>query len=147
MNNKGMTTVELLCILAILSILSGQILPKLTMLEQSKLDYETACLVADLRWMQQRSRNMQWNDLRFAGTNPELQPVLHINSDSYYVVMQKVVKQHELADGIRIYMNQSTIKFTVDGHMTTPMTLQVRKGADCRLVIIDRVGRIRVQRN
>jgi prepilin-type N-terminal cleavage/methylation domain len=147
MDNRGVTSLELVCVMAILSILASQILPKLTMLEKSELDYETAYLVSDLRWMQQRSRSMHWSDGRFFGTNPDRPLLMRITAEDYTIDMNETIKEHKLPPGVKIYLRQSPIKFSMDGAMLPPQTIQVFKGGKSRWIIMDRVGRIRVQRN
>lgn len=147
MDNRGVTSLELICVLAVISILAMHVLPRMTMLEKSELDYETACLVSDLRWMQQRSRSVQWMDGRFFGTNADRPLLMRITAENYTIDMEKTIKAHKLPAGIRIYLRQSPIKFSMDGAMLPPQTIQVFNGRESRWIIMDRVGRIRVQRN
>ena len=46
-----------------------------------------------------------------------------------------------------MYVNQSRIAFDTEGRMNPPLTILLLQGGKARRVIIDIVGRIRVERN
>ncbi|MGL5269574.1 MAG: pilus assembly FimT family protein [Selenomonadaceae bacterium] len=148
MKERGATIIELVCILAIISVLSGYALPRLPgILDSWQIDYEAACLAADLRWMQERTRSMQRLDVRFEGRGEDDQPQLYIRKGDYRIVMKEKLREHKFPPGLKMYVNQSRIAFDTEGRMNPPLTILLLQGGKARRVIIDIVGRIRVERN
>ena len=147
MNEKGSTSVlEVLCVATILALLSVILVPKLSLLEKSSLDYETTYLVSDLRWLQEVSQNRKNKNTRFSQIDGEAQPTLNIERGKYYIIQGgKVIKKHTLTKDIWMSYNREEISFDLDGEVL-PLTIEVHQGKICRAVIVDRVGRIRVEK-
>ncbi|MFA6851134.1 MAG: hypothetical protein WCS30_12385 [Selenomonadaceae bacterium] len=147
MNERGSTSVlEVLCVAIILALLSVILVPKLSLLEKSSLDYETTYLVSDLRWLQEVSQNRKNKNTRFSQIDGEAQPTLNIGKGKYYIIQGgKVIKKHILTKDIWMSYNREEIGFDFDGE-TLPLTIEVHQGKICRAVIVDRVGRIRVEK-
>jgi len=147
MNEKGSTSVlEVLCVATILALLSVILVPKLSLLEKSSLDYETTYLVSDLRWLQEVSQNRKNKNTRFSQIDGEAQPTLNIERGKYYIIQGgKVIKKHILPKDIWMSYNREEIGFDFDGE-TLPLTIEVHQGKIFRAVIVDRVGRIRVEK-
>ena len=148
MKEHGATIIERVCMLAIISILAVYALPRLPgILDSWQIDYEAACLAADLRWMQERTRSMQRLDVRFEGRGEDDQPQLYIRKDDYRIVMKEKLREHKFPPGLKMYVNQSRIAFDTEGRMNPPLTILLLREGKARRVIIDIVGRVRVERN
>lgn len=146
MNEKGTSVVEILCVVTILALLSVILIPKVSLLEKSRLDYETTYLVSDLRWLQEVSQNRKNKNAKFSQIDGEAQPTLNIGKGMYYIIQGgKVIKKHTLTKDIWMSYNREEISFDLDGE-ALPLTIEVHQGKICRAVIVDRVGRIRVEK-
>lgn len=150
MDEQGTTYIEVLCVLVIVNILAVIILPKLPLLDKTSLDYEARYLVSDLRWMQEQSiyrmnGNGNFNRIE-VDTMPRL--VMDRNPEAGYVIFQgsNIVKQHIFTKPITVPTNYVNIHFTIDGRMNPPRTIYLYQGHERLAVIIDVVGRIRVDK-
>lgn len=146
MNQRGMAMIELLCVITILSILATQAMPKLNLLDNLRLEYETANFVSDLRWMQQSVMSRYWSDSRFIAANPNPEVLMRFTEDSYSIDSNIILREHHFYKGIRLMAPVRSIIFAMDGQLSLPVTIWICSDKEVRLVIIDRVGRIRVQK-
>lgn len=148
MDEQGASFIELLCVLLIMNILGAIILPKITLLDKTSLDYEARYLVSDLRWMQEQSiyrmnGNEKFNRIEF-DTMPKL--VMDQIPEASYVIFQgpNIVKQHIFTKPITV--NYVNVRFTIDGRMNPPRTIYLYQGHERLAVIIDVAGRIRIEK-
>lgn len=149
---RGVTLIELLICVAILGIVCLIGLPKQNISDKNQLNFATDELVVDLRWMQQMSLNSLRGNTSDPKMMPDLLPMLNFSqgNNSGYMIRRgtKVLKRVNLPSGMKVVSNsqQSLISFNYKGQINQPCTisLQDKKGKN-RLIIIDRVGRIRTQ--
>jgi prepilin-type N-terminal cleavage/methylation domain-containing protein len=146
MKQRGMAAIELLCVMAIISIFAIQALPKVNMLDNLRLDYEVAHFVSDLRWLQQLAMSSQWYDTRFMLAEAKHKVFMRFDQDGYSIESDIILQEHHFYKGIKMMFPTNSIIFAMDGQMLTPLTIWVYSDKGTRLVIIDRVGRIRVQK-
>lgn len=149
MNDRGYSFVEILCVLAIVSILATVAIPKFRISDEMELDHTAMQLAADLRWLQQRSKNLVRGQTQFQHAPIELIPQMKILQGvggGYSITLgTTTLKRHTFTRNIRIDGTYAAISFNNDGYINRPVTILLQQGTIYREVIVDRVGRIRVQ--
>jgi len=156
----GFSCLELLIAtgIALLVMMSAATVGRKFLLE-AVVEYETACLVSDLRWAQQHNRTAAYHCAHFSGARPA-------SVDDYRVRIGYTGYEvsgyglngfhgwehvcHSLAF-LSPPVRTGTAFFQEGGDARTPMTIKVYSllgGAEARrYVIIDAAGRIRVDRS
>jgi len=144
MKQRGVTFIELIICIGILGMLGSLAGLRLGQsLHQQELDSASLQLVADLRWLQQRSIN------EGSGTVAYL---FHFNQNEpcgYYITANtQVIKRHTFPSGIRLYVPYPTISFFVSGAPllgAQTISLQSAKLNIWKYVILAPVtGRVRI---
>lgn len=158
-SEDGFSCLELLVIVWILLLLMAVAVPtgkKIFM--EAAVDYEIAHFMGDMRWVQERGRSMIYRgNEHFPDSKPK-------NSGSYFIMMwsdgsrYKVIGSgrkgwtHTPVSGIAAVPsgNRETLRFEANGNTSTMTSIFVRyrsgKERLGRYIIIDRAGRIRVDR-
>ena len=147
MKQMGMAGVELLFLVFICSLLSVHILPRLQLLKQIDVEYETICLVWNLREIQQKSMYMGWNDHRFPKDGFDPSMLIRFHAHYYSVTMRgPSIDEYPLREGVFMAANRPSLEFLMDGQVLNPLTIRIYNDRAIRRIIVDRVGRIRVER-
>lgn len=145
-----MSLVELLCVVAVLGILASAAISKLQPTEEMELNLASLTLAADLRWLQQKSINMARGHRDVQAYPIQLIPKLHLltGAGGGYSIRfgSDAVKTYYFAKKVRVEeVTYGAIYFNNDGHINRPVTIALVGDHRRREVIVDRVGRIRVQ--
>lgn len=154
MSKNGFAGLELLLVVGMLAILACIAVPRLDVCRSQRVDYEAGCLAADLRYLQEMSRNEKscWQGIPDYDRQPE-PPYLKIERHRYYIRMQErahAVREHQAPSDVHFGMGSGTdsacIMFLPDGDiMSNARTIHVFLQNQHRAVIIDQAGRIRVE--
>lgn len=149
MNEKGNSLIELLFIIAIISVFTTISIPKFTTTDEMELDHAALQLAADLRWLQQTSINIPRGHEKFPMVSPELIPKMRIqmgqDGGCRILLGTEVIRKLNFSKGVMINANYTAISFNNDGYINQPVTITLSQRNRYRQVIIDRVGRIRIQ--
>ena len=150
MSQRGMSLLELMVCCAILSILAAIVLPRFSVVERSQLDYEAACLVAELRYLQVCSHTVQRMHPDFLDVpEAENEPSLFMESDQYYIRQgMDIQRRHFLPPSVKLRADRVQFVFGMDGNPAyhIPLTIHLLQAGEERRVIIDSVGRVRVEK-
>lgn len=146
---RGATLVESLCLVAILGILALVALPRFHLADGAEFDRSAAQLAADLRWLQQKSKNLARGHTDFKKVPKDSVPRMRITAgmNGGYSISDGVVilKRFKFVGNVAINANYTAIMFNNDGYANQPVTILLTQGTRSRKVVIDRVGRIRVE--
>lgn len=142
----GHTLAEILIIIALISVISITAIPKtVAFFNVQQLDKETACFVSELRYLQELSRTICRQHSDFLAVPAEPAPELVFFTGGYLIKKNnKAIHIHNYPDGMTSRHNRNSIMFSPDGD-AEPMTVTFRLGSQYKDIIIDSVGRIRVQ--
>jgi prepilin-type N-terminal cleavage/methylation domain-containing protein len=143
MRNKGFSLIELVVVLAMMSILACMAVPRIGDLsDRQNLDYAAGQLLADLRWLQQAGINR--------GNQPTFSMYFYVVNPCGYKIQQGLerLKINTFPAKITCSSNytSSGIFFQIDGTPNKPGTIFLYNGKETRQVIIDKPGRIRITR-
>lgn len=138
--------VEIIFVLVIISVLVCGIIPLYSAMGKFQTDYETVLLVQRLKYLREISR--QVDDFPgVPGRKYELEPKMYLDTvqHRYLCRTERKIKQSwSYSPDIHIACNRSEICFSKTGEATNG-TYTISKGKAQRRVIIDRVGRIRIE--
>ena len=145
-NEKGFSLIEIVFVCAILSTLALMAVPRLTAFRnEQRVDAEAAKLTAELRYLQEVSRSTQRIHSDFISVTAESSPTITFSPTGYYITENgKITRRHTLTDGLTLHLNRSTAQFSMNGDALT-LTITLQLGGAVRNVIVDSVGRIRVE--
>lgn len=148
---KGFTVLELLIVISILALLAGLAVPRLsTATAERDLDIAARQLATDMRWMQQNALN-----LTAGATNPfilsDSQPALVLYTTAPYGYFIKsgtvTLKEYFFPNNVKISGYYSAIYFGINGYVNNALgtTVTLMSGNKTKKVIVDAVGRIRIE--
>ena len=142
MDERGWSLLELLVCGAILALGALLVLPRAAQqMAERQLDYEAACLAAELRFLQDMSRDYPREELW--GLSHAVAPELSIETYQYYISADgRNMLKHTAQPGVYYRYPYPTIVFSSSGD-AEPMTIEIHLAESSRRVIVDRVGRIR----
>ena len=145
-NEKGFSLIEIVFVCAILGTLALTAVPRLTAFRnEQRVDAEAAKLTAELRYLQEVSRSTQRIHSDFISVTAESSPTITFSPTGYYITENgKITRRHTLTDGLTLHLNRSTAQFSMNGDALT-LTITLQLGGAVRNVIVDSVGRIRVE--
>ena len=145
-NEKGFSLIEIVFVCAILGTLALVAVPRLTAFRnEQRVDAEAAKLTAELRYLQEVSRSTQRIHSDFISVTAESSPTITFSPTGYYITENgKITRRHTLTDGLTLHLNRSTAQFSMNGDALT-LTITLQLGGAVRNVIVDSVGRIRVE--
>lgn len=145
-NEKGFSLIEIVFVCAILGTLALMAVPRLTAFRnEQRVDAEAAKLTAELRYLQEVSRSTQRIHSDFISVTAESSPTITFSPTGYYITENgKITRRHTLTDGLTLHLNRSTAQFSMNGDALT-LTITLQLGGAVRNVIVDSVGRIRVE--
>lgn len=146
---RGFSVVELLCATAIVAILAAGVAPGLRAVDELMFDYTVRRLVNDLRYLQQLSMNSVRGANKFPKVPSQSVPMMYFQAGgngSYRIVSDlQTLRKLQFSNNIRLSGNVAAVTFNNDGYINQPRTITLRQGNKIKKVIIDRVGRIRVE--
>lgn len=151
MRQRGFSAVELLIVIAILGIIAGMAVSKLSNdTAERDLDIAARQLAADMRWMQQNALN-----LTAGSTEPYLpfdpQPSLNFYTAVPYGYFIKsnavVIKKYYFPATVKTSGYYNAITFGVNGYTVNTLgtTVTLISGSKTKKVVVDAVGRIRIE--
>lgn len=150
MNKYGQTIIEIGIVIAIINVLIAIVFPMIRFGKDSELDIATYQMVLDLRNMQQDSMNTSLiaNEVDITKSNQFQVLRLKNNGDkSGYNIRRGLtsIKAVYFNRSIKVFMQSDSISFNNNGYITQPQTITLSNNKKFRYIIIDRVGRIRMQ--
>ena len=145
MSKHGFSSLELLVVMAICSIAAAAVLPIFSSFRYLQLDYEANYLVSELHWLQEYTQTIQRHHNDFNFIKGDTAPVLRFQAHGYAVSQgtQGNIRPHSVWSEITIERNHDEIHFGQNGD-TNPTTIRLWLDGHCRVIFIDRVGRIRL---
>ena len=144
MGERGWSFIELLVCAAVLSLLAAAVLPKTAhWLEERRLDSEAACMVAELRLLQEMTRSASRPQDALWGKNTTGVPVMRFTRRSYMIFQGgDFMMEHPAPAQVHYVFPRDELYFQPGGD-AEPATIYIYLGATSRRVIVDRVGRLR----
>lgn len=144
MNERGGFYVEALCVVAIVAVLATAVAPRIA--ERGDIGLEQAALelAADLRWLRQKSMNAPRGHEAFPQIKTGV-PQLRTDYTGYYIYQGgRQFKTCKFADGVTVGA-YNPIAFNADGLANQMVSVHLYKSGRSRSVVVDRVGRIRIE--
>lgn len=146
LEDTGASLIEVVLVAAVLSVAVGTAAHALRFTDQLRLAHETEFLAKRLQYVREISRNA--DDFSALGyREPSLGPCFSLKTGGqgyYYRVGSKKVESWNLPRDIHISCNRQETVFYKDGEATN-CTFRLSLGDKKRMVIVDRVGRIRIE--
>ena len=135
---------ELVLCLGIAMMMMSSALPRCVQLDRLQLRYEALCLLNDLRYVQSWSHGMDYCHIENYDKKPRT-PSLVIVSGGHYVYHQmRVMNGRRIENGMEMYTNRTKFQFSARGHSTAG-TVVLRKGGYEQKIVVDTVGRVRLE--
>ncbi|MBP3230821.1 MAG: hypothetical protein J6M33_00820 [Anaerovibrio sp.] len=137
---------EIILAVAVISIIIGGIMPLFSVIHRFRTDCEAVLLCQRLKYVRELSSGAD----AFAtvpGRKYEGIPRIYIDQDNHrywYRRGNKIIKKWDYGTDINISCNRPEIFFYRNGEATAG-TYTIHSGNKIRRVIIDRVGRIRIE--
>ena len=138
---------ELLVCTGIFLIMGTAALPKAMDMSRLDVEYETLRLMNIIRYVQ--TWNHQWDYCTYdymGYYKGAARPALHFYRKWYYIYLRGWAKyDHDIVNGITIKSNQKDYWFNARGYSTAG-TIKISKNGYEERIIIDTVGRARVEK-
>lgn len=150
-DQKGFTAIEMLVTLFIVSVITVIAVPRfISFNDEQQLDLEAARLASDLRYLQEIARTTKRQHLNFLHVPSEAQPTINFISTGYMLYKNNdVILRHTYPTGLTISHSgvSPSSPFPAFGQNgdASPFTVTMKLGKASRKVIVDTVGRVRVQ--
>lgn len=146
MKEAGSAFIEVIVIVAIISVIAAAAVPKGGCLDRLVAQYEMIHLVNDIRYMQVLSHNADGSKNR-SGPYDTQHPVLHINGDSYDIAQDLThVYCYKLTGGTYLRANRDKYHFNLTGTLAAGSIYVCKNGKTYFRIVIDSVGRVRVEK-
>ena len=149
MKEKGYLQIELLVVITIITLFMMVPTIKPAIIDQIVFESEARMLASDLRWLQQYSMNIARGSISFDEVQGDLVPKMYfmIGPNGKYSILEgpNTIKIHYFSRAIGVSGNYAPISFSREGYINKPITIVLYQGNNQKKIIIDRVGRIRVQ--
>ena len=143
-DEAGGSILELVLCLGLAMLLVSSALPRCVQMDRLQLKYEALCLLNDLRYVQSWSHGMDYCHVENYDKKPA-QPSLAISQGAHYVYHQmKVMNWRKVENGMKMYTNRAKFQFSPRGHSTAG-TVVLQKGGHEQRVVVDTVGRVRLE--
>ena len=147
MNQRGFATLEIICVILIISVLTTVAVPQmLRLIDKARLDYEMKTLLNNLELAKSLNRVSHYDREIFVNGLPlTYETSVYINEDSYeyQVNGQRVGERYKLPQGFMLKRNSSLknpLEFSKNNNGTLTM---ISKFGYTRKIIFDTVGRWR----
>ena len=142
----GGSLVEVIVMLAVISVLVGGVVPLGEVVSRFQVDYEAGRLVQRLNYARDRSKQMDY--FSEAEGRPYIGlPRLYLDGARHqYGLRQgnRLIVKWQYAANVTITCNRGEMVFSPSGEVSNG-TYTISAGKKIRRVIVDRVGRIRVE--
>ncbi|MEG6584046.1 pilus assembly FimT family protein [Dendrosporobacter sp. 1207_IL3150] len=149
MRQKGFTAIEVLIVIAILGLVAGIAVPRINhSMALIELDNAARELAADLRWLQQNSVNATAGSSSLGISSDPIASLYFYTSSpyGYYITKNAVtIKKKIFPTTVEVVGFYNKISFGTNGYIVTPVTINLRSGSVYKKVIVDAVGRIRIE--
>ena len=144
MNETGTGILEMVLCLGIFMLLLAAAVPRYVPLDRLQLRYEALCLLNDLRYVQSCSHGMDYSSYENYDKKL-LTPILVVEYGEHIISQQgRTMNWRRVEKGIRMYTNRSKFLFSPRGHATAG-TVRLLKGGHEQRVVVDTVGRVRLE--
>jgi Tfp pilus assembly protein FimT len=149
MKNRGSSLIEIILVVAITAILFSVAMPMSIYLKQYDLDSAAYQLASDLRLVQQLSINTSIVENELSKDSVDQFPKLSVRRGDIcgYIISRGLttIKSITFSENVKVVGEYQMIYFNNNGYINKPITIRLSSENKNRYVIIDRVGRIRVQ--
>ena len=144
MNQHGFVTLEIICVIMIISILTAIAVPQMTRwLDKARLDYEMKTFLNNLELARSLNRSTNYKPVIFKN-NPKLENgdkvIVDIKNNAYDLRTGDNIKKIKLHDGFSIDGRMFDNHINVDEDKTGHVIITSRYG-DKRYIYRDPVGR------
>ena len=148
MKQKGFSLLEILVVMALLSLAAAVAVPVFTGIsDKLVLRREAAALVSELRYLRELSMGYPSQSERCSDIRADSYPTFRGGGSEYYIYVNRTsYERHSLPEGMRITGDIKRVSFGVLG-TANPATLKLDYHGLWQYVIIDVEGRIRVSDN
>ncbi|MCR5177287.1 MAG: hypothetical protein K6C05_10640 [Anaerovibrio sp.] len=143
---RGVGLVDLLVTISIIAALTGMIMPLFTAVDQFRLEYEASVLYHRLKYVREISTYTDYFK-EAEGRTYEPVPRLILEESQHKILLRsgkKLLTSWSYGSDINISCNRAEIMFWPNGEATAGM-YTISLGDKQSRVIIDRVGRIRIE--
>lgn len=146
MSDNGWGYIEIMVCTLIISIMSAVAIPMLGSLQKYQVDQEVMFLLGQIRELKTLNRQYDyWTAVPGRQGSTPLKIVIESDCHSYFVIQNgKILMKHRLPDGVHMQYGRQTMYFYNDGSSLTN-TYTIKSGQYARSIVIDIVGRIRVE--
>lgn len=149
MKNKGSSLIEIILVIAIIAIVFSVAMSTSIYLKQYNLDVAAYQLASDLRLVQQLSINTSIVENELSKDNVDQFPKLALKRSGIcgYIISKGLttMKSISFSEDVKVIGEYQMIYFNTNGYINKPITIRLSNEKRNRYVIIDRVGRIRIQ--
>ena len=142
LTESGHSMLELLVCIGMAMLVCTAALPKMCNMDKLYVKYETLRLMNTIRYIQTCAHQWDYSDDIDAG-----RPYLHFYTrGNYYCIRSRSYgwDYHIGEHGVKIVSNRRDVRFTARGQAYA-CTVRIRKGSYEERIIIDTVGRARVE--
>ena len=144
MRQDGVSSLELIILLACMSVMAAVAVPKPASVSSLAIDYEAACLMSELRRLQDAAQMTPQLHMDFRSLQGIPTPVMTIGMDGYSISEGTVkVRVHQCPADMRIDTDRRTVFFGRNGN-GMPTTIRLLYRGQRRIILIDSVGRVRI---
>lgn len=149
MRNKGSSLIELILVVAITAIVFSVAKSTSIYLKQYDLDSAAYQLASDLRLVQQLSINTSIAENELSKDSIDQFPKLTLKRNGIcgYIISRGLttIKSISFSENVKVIGEYQMIYFSNNGYINKPITIRLSNETKSRYVIVDRVGRIRIQ--
>ena len=150
MNQRGFATLEIICVILIISVLTTIAVPQMVrLLDKARLDYEMKTFLNNLELARSLERGTNYSpeifkDSPFLADKQSEEINLYINENSYEILKngKRIGDLKELPNGFSLRRNDS-LKNPLEFSHNNNGTLTILSKFDERRIIFDSVGRWR----
>lgn len=143
-NENGWSLMELTLCLGIMLMLLCAAVPKAVNLDKMQVRYEAINIMNELRYVQSMTHGTDYWDYKYS-TVQQARPQFWALYGKYFVQHKtKAIHYRQVSNNIKVFNNRKWYSFTKRG-FSTAGTIKVKKNNELVKIIIDRVGRVRLE--
>ncbi|MDD3114534.1 MAG: hypothetical protein PHQ44_02225 [Anaerovibrio sp.] len=142
---QGWSLLELVLCLGIVMSLCAAAVPRAVNMDKMHVKYETLYLLNTIRFVQTWSYGLDYCAFDNHYSSQE-RPVLYFWANGNYYIMSQGQRRYprEPEHGVSVRSNERKVKFNARGY-STACTVRISRGNYVEKIIIDTVGRVRVE--